>query len=311
MAMPTTLRHDAFMDEPFHAGEIAVQERAGVRSSAAKIGRSVADEIPPAAAHFLAQRYTLYVGSMDADGRPWASELVGPPGFVVASGSRALRIAARPAPGDPLDENMRHGGMVGLLAIDFATRRRFRVNGVAVRSDDGTIEVAVTQAFGNCPKYIQRREPIAVEERPATPDVVRGASLSAPARDRIARADTFFLATVHPTAGADVSHRGGRPGFVHARADGTLVWPDYTGNRMFMSLGNVVVDARAGALFVDFETGDVVQVTGRATIDWDPSRTAAFAGAERMIDLAVDAVVESRAASPFRWRLVEPSPVNP
>ena len=295
----------------FHPGEIAVQERAGVRASAEKIGGSIDDAIPGPAAHFLAQRYALYLGSMDADGRPWASELVGPPGFLRATGPSRVRIAAQPAPGDPLDENLRQPGAVGLLAIDLATRRRFRVNGIASRASDGAIDVAVAQAFGNCPKYIQRREPVAVEERPATSDVVRSATLSEAARERIARADTFFLATVHPTAGADVSHRGGRPGFVRAVDDRTLVWPDYAGNRMFMSLGNLAVDPRAGVLFVDFDTGDVVHATGRATVDWDPGRAAALPGAERVVEFAIDAVVESRAASPLRWRLVEPSPVNP
>ena len=299
-------------DGPFHAGEIAVQERARVREGATKIGRSIDDEIAPAAAHFLVQRYTLYLGTLDAAGRPWASQLFGPPGFVGAVDPRTVRVDAAPAPGDPLLENLRADPHVGLLAIDLVTRRRFRVNGTATVGTDGTILVSVAQAYGNCPKYIQRREP--VEVRPARPDptrVTRYRSLPAVARSQIARADTFFLATAHPADGADVSHRGGRPGFVEVASDTRLVWPDYQGNTMFMSLGNVAVHPFAGLLFVDFETGDVLQLTGRAAIDWDAAHAAAVPGAERLVTFDVDEVIAAPAASPLRWRLVEASPTNP
>lgn len=294
----------------YHEGERAVQERAGVSAGAAKIGRSVDDEIAPAAAHFLAQRFTLYVGSLDAAGRPWASELVGPPGFVRVTDPRTVEIDATPGAGDPLAENLRADPHVGLLAIDLATRRRFRVNGAA-ELHAGTLRVRVVQAYGNCPKYIQRREPTSVETGAGEPRVTRHAALTPEEGGRIASADTFFLATAHPTAGADVSHRGGRPGFVHVEAPDRIVWPDYQGNTMFMSLGNIAANPRAGLLVVDFATGDVLQVTGRATIDWSAERAARFAGAERVVELAVEEVVDRPAASPLRWQLVEPSPVNP
>ena len=299
-------------DQPFHAGELAVQERVGVRAGASKIGRSIDGDIAPAAAHFLVQRYTLYLGTLDAAGRPWASQLFGPPGFVGAIDPHTVRIDATPGPGDPLLENLRANPHVGLLAIDLVTRRRFRVNGTATIEADGTMLVTVAQAYGNCPKYIQRREP--VEVRPAPPEparVTRHHALTAAARAQIARADTFFLATAHPSAGADVSHRGGRPGFVSIASDTRLVWPDYQGNMMFMSLGNVAVHPFAGLLFLDFETGDVLQLTGRAAIDWDAAHAASVPGAERLVTFDVDELIAAPAASPLRWRLVEASPTNP
>jgi hypothetical protein len=297
---------------PFHPGEIAVQERAGVRAGATKIGHSIDDEIAPAAARFLAQRYTLYVGSLDEGGRPWASQLVGPPGFVTVVDPRTVHIDAAPARGDPLLANVAANPHVGLLAIDLATRRRFRVNGTAARDAGGALEVAVAQAYGNCPKYIQRREPVAVSEAAADAGrVTRHTSLTLEAIARIECADTFFLATAHPTAGADVSHRGGRPGFVRAASATRLVWPDYQGNMMFMSLGNIAVHPRAGLLFVDFEGGDVLQLTGRATIVWDDARMAAVPGAQRLIELDVETVIDAPGASRLRWRLIEPSPANP
>lgn len=297
---------------PFHSGEIAVQDRAGVRGGAARIGRSVDDTVPAPAAHFLAQRYTLYLSSIDGDGRPWASQLVGPPGFVSVPDPGTVRVDAAPAAGDPLLANLDANPHVGLLAIDPTTRRRFRVNGTAEITADGALRIAVGQAFGNCPKYIQRREPVEVRRELGDPArVVRSTALTATARTRIEHADTFFLATAHPTAGADVSHRGGRPGFVRVVSRERLLWPDYQGNMMFMSLGNVAANPRAGILIVDFEHGDVVQATGRATIDWDPGHAATLPGAERIVVLDVEAVIEAPGASPLRWRLVEPSPVNP
>ena len=296
----------------YHPGELAVQERAGVRAGAAKIGASIDAVIEPAPAHFLAQRYSLYVGSLDVEGRPWASQLTGPPGFVTAVSPTIVRIDAAPAPGDPLLANLAANPAIGLLAIDLVTRRRFRVNGTVKGVANGVIDLTVAQAFGNCPKYIQRREPVGVsKDLPDASRVVRSRVLSDAQRARIAAADTFFLATAHPSAGVDVSHRGGRPGFVGAPDERTLVWPDYQGNMMFMSLGYLAIHPRAGVLVVDFERGDVLSLTGSATIDWDPARTTRFAGAERVIELRVEDVVDVPEGSVLRWRLVEPSPVNP
>jgi hypothetical protein len=297
---------------PFHPGEIAVQERAGVRHGATKIGRSIEDEIAPAAAHFLTQRYSVYVASLDACGRPWASELVGPPGFVRVTDPRTVLVEGAPEAGDALLQRVRANPDVGLLAIDLVTRRRFRVNGRATISPSGTIHVAVVQAYGNCPKYIQRREPTSVvEDVSAGANVTQSTRLTDAQRARIGSADTFFLATAHPAAGADVSHRGGAAGFVRTPDDRTIVWPDYQGNTMFMSLGNIETHPYAGLLFVDFETGDVLQLTGAARIDWDPARAQEFRGAERIAELRVEAVVDAPGASPLRWRLVERSPANP
>jgi uncharacterized protein len=295
---------------PYHPGEIAVQEQAGVRAAATKVGAVVHEAIDPPAAHYLAQRYTLYLGSIDARGRPWASQLVGPPGFVSVPTPKTVRIEAMPAAGDPLAANLDANPLVGLLAIDPVTRRRYRVNGVATVRRGG-IEVAVVQAYGNCPKYIQQREPIAVVEAVADVPVTHGRALTAAWRARLERTDTFFLATAHPTAGVDVSHRGGAPGFLRVLDERTLAWPDYQGNMMFMSLGNIAAHPVAGVLLVDFETGDVLQLTGEARIDWDRERAAMLAGAERVVELRVDEIIDAPGASALRWRLLEASPFNP
>ena len=99
------------------------------------------------------------VGSMDAARRPWASILVGSPGFVHAMDERTLRIDTMPAPGDPLADALAVGQPLGLLGIELASRRRNRMNGTVTARDAGGFSLAVDQSFGNCPQYIQARRP--------------------------------------------------------------------------------------------------------------------------------------------------------
>jgi predicted pyridoxine 5'-phosphate oxidase superfamily flavin-nucleotide-binding protein len=287
--------------DPFHDGERAVQERAGVRANARKIAGSIRAELSDPAAHFLRQRISLYVGSIGGDGSVWASQLTGPPGFVAAADERTVVIDGGIEPGDPLREHLRVDAPLALLAIDLVTRRRLRVNGRVRAHAGSTVSIGIEEAFGNCPKYIQSREPAAVEPGTSTAPIA-GDRLTDAQRRLIARTDTFFLATAHPDVGADVSHRGGAPGFVATPDDRTLVWGDYQGNMMFQSLGNLAVDPRAGVLVVDFDGRAVLQLTGTATVDWAESRT---------IEFRLARVLEHPHGNPIRWQLLEPSPHNP
>jgi len=297
-------------DDPFHDGERTVQERAGVRANARKIGGSIVSVLSAPVALFLRQRITLYASSIAADGSVWASQLTGPPGFVTATDARTVVIDGGIEHGDPLRENLEAEARLALLALDPATRRRVRVNGRVQARAGSTLTLRVREAFGNCPKYIQRREPVAAcEAAGAAP--VGGDRLTETQRRLVARADTFFLATSHPDAGADVSHRGGVPGFLATADDRTLVWGDYQGNMMFQSLGNLAVDPRAGLLVVDFEGATTLQLTGTTTIDWSESRAAAIPGAQRLLEFRLSRVVELPSGNPIRWKLVEPSPHNP
>jgi predicted pyridoxine 5'-phosphate oxidase superfamily flavin-nucleotide-binding protein len=297
------------MISQFHAGELAVQERAGVRERAARVGGSIHGAVPPAAMAFLQQRRFVVLATAEPEGRPWASILTGSPGFATAPDPSEVRIDAAPLPGDPLVDNLRTGAFAGLLAIDLATRRRMRVNGRVEYAPDRPISIHVDQVYSNCPKYIQRR---AAEEGrpPEAPRIARRAeSLTEEQRAWIRRADSFFIATLHPDAGADASHRGGMPGFVSVEGD-RLVWPDYAGNLMYNTLGNIAVHPRAGLVVPDFETGAVLQLTGRAAIDWDPIRTAEMPGAERLVELVVEEIVEIAGVLPSA-SVLDYSPFNP
>jgi predicted pyridoxine 5'-phosphate oxidase superfamily flavin-nucleotide-binding protein len=272
----------------FHRGELAVQQRIGVREQADRIGRSMHREVPPPAGTFLEQRHFVVLATTDAWVRPWASILTGPPGFASVPEPLEVRLQASPAPGDPLRENLAHSPVVGMLAIDPATRRRMRVNGRLATAEDGAILIRVEQAYSNCPKYIQRRDVEGGMPAGAARLVGRAGTLTERQRAWIRGADTFFIATVNPGEGADASHRGGPPGFVQVEGD-RLVWPDYAGNMMYNTLGNIAAYPRAGVLVPDFASGAVLQLTGRAAVVWETGGTP---GAERLVELRVEEVVE-------------------
>jgi predicted pyridoxine 5'-phosphate oxidase superfamily flavin-nucleotide-binding protein len=293
----------------YHEGELEVQKRAGGGKLASRIASSIDSAIPALVRRFLSERRMAIVATVDAQGRPWASLLAGARGFIRVLEDHLVRVDAVPAPGDPLAANLLAGGRMGLVVPDLATRRRVRLNGRIERADEGSIFVRTEEVYSNCPKYIQVREdedppPLA----PATSR--RAASLDEDQRAWIRRADTFFIASFHPDAGADASHRGGMPGFVRVEGD-RLVWPDYQGNSMYNTLGNIVAYPRAGLLFADFETGATLQVTGSAEIDWDPAHARGIAGAQRLVALDVDELVEIQHAFPLALRLREYSPFNP
>jgi len=244
----------------YHEGELEMQRRAGVRELADRVSRIIAPEIPPVAAAFVAAQPFLIAATVDASGAPTASLLGGPPGFVSATNERTLTIT--PTFGHAIFDDVDATGIIGLLAIDLATRRRMRVNGTAVRRGD-SILVTTREVYSNCPQYIHPRAFAPIELREASQDI-------------IASADTFFLATSHPERGADASHRGGPAGFVRVESPTRLSWPDYPGNNMFNSLGNLVVNPRCALLFVDFERGAALQLRGRAVVQGDEERVVVF-----------------------------------
>ena len=291
----------------WHAGEMAIQQKVGVAEKMAAVGqRAVRDFMPDQHRDFFAQIPFIVVGSVDRSGDVWASLLAGRPGFLASPTPRSLEIEARPEPSDPASEGMREGDAIGLLGIELHTRRRNRANGLLRASSGKALSFELDQSFGNCPQYIQLRDFAFVREPDAafTGEVEQGTTLDQAARDTIAAADTFFVASYaerEDRRQVDVSHRGGRAGFVRVAADGTLTVPDFAGNLFFNTLGNILVNGKAGLLFVDFETGDMLQLTGDAEVILDSPEIAAFQGAERLWSFRVRRMVRRRGALPLRW----------
>ena len=296
----------------FHSGEIAVQERAGVRDIAEDVGDSIVDHIPPAAAGFLELRPMVVLGTVDPRGHVWASVVTGEPGFIEVVGDRTLRIAARDSLGDPLFQNLATEGHAALFAPDFVASRRVRVNGRGVIKH-GAIVITAEEVFGNCRRYLQERIFVGSRETSGKDRtaVARGTRLSASQQQQISRADTFFIATDRPDRGADVSHKGGNPGFVRIVDSRRLAFPDYNGNSMFNTLGNLTVNPHTGLLFIDFDNGRTLQLTGIASIDWSPERVRTFAGAERVVDFELAQIVDAPAGFPLIAKFRQFSRNNP
>ena len=293
---------------PFHEGEQRVQTCLGVRDQIEPWARQVVRPyLPEEHRAFHASLPFLVAAARDRKGRPWATLLAGPPGFVRSPDPGRLSIAAQPVPGDALQGALTPGVDLGILGIDLESRRRNRVNGRIGKGSGSALHFDVNQAFGNCPQYIHERSWTRVPEpTPRTP--ARRSSRLSPAMSKwIQGADTFFIASGHqgdgdkPIYGMDASHRGGEPGFVHVESDTRLVFPDYAGNNHYNTIGNLIVDPRAGLLFVDFEGGSLLQLTGRTSIDWDSQEVSRFPGARRLVYFTLEEVIELPAALALRW----------
>ena len=294
----------------FHEGELAVQERVGVSKQASRVGGSIHPAIPPLAQNFLEQQPYVFAGSIDEKGQVWASLLAGEVGFLIVLNERTIKIES-PATDNFLFENLRSNDKIGLLAIEFETRRRMRANGRA-RIDEDSIIVQTDEVFSNCPKYIQarfwERNGNALGETRAAESF---AEFTGGQTAFMESADTFIIASAHESRGADVSHRGGDAGFVRVMDKRKLVFPDYSGNMMFQTLGNLQANPHCGLLFYDFSNGRMLQLTGKAKIVWDGPEIREFAGAERLVEFELTEARESYLKTNLSWYFIDNSPFNP
>lgn len=299
----------------FHAGEIAVQERAGVADFVRGYGTGFMRAfMPDQHRTFFSSLPFVSLGLLDGAGRPWAVPAFGQQGFITSPDPETLAIAGQPLLAKSLQLDLGVGAKAGIVGIELQTRRRNRMNGEIIASGSDGLTVHVDQSFGNCPKYIQKRAPHWRRPNLTDPAASHSTSLTPAAITQIEHADTFFIASRTADLrgdmrnGVDASHRGGRPGFLQVRDDQVLSFPDFTGNRFFNTLGNIALDARVGLYFPDFTTGDVVVLTGTASIVWDGDRVTDFVGAERLVDVTVHEVVHVHGVMALAAELVEPSP---
>jgi predicted pyridoxine 5'-phosphate oxidase superfamily flavin-nucleotide-binding protein len=280
-------------DAGFHAGELAVQRQAGVSGEAARLSRMLEPvSLSGGITRFLAERSLLVVTGRDGAGRLWISPLFGTPGFLSVRSETELAVRAGFATGDPL-QAIAAGQKVGMTSLEFALRRRVRMNGTLTTVTGNQLVVEVEQAYGNCPQYIQQRL-VAPDRNGQAGDARRGAVLEPDDLALIRSADTFFLGTVHPERGADASHRGGTPGFVRADERG-LWWPDYPGNNLFNSLGNLAVSPETALLFIDYVTGETLHLSGSSSIEWgEPGRPGDDGHTGRIVRFDLEHLVAHR-----------------
>jgi predicted pyridoxine 5'-phosphate oxidase superfamily flavin-nucleotide-binding protein len=304
----------------FHEGELFVQRRAHEEEQAAGNSPMIGSRIMSGAIPFIRQQSMLVAGSIDPSGRLWASLLFGKPGFLdPAPDAQTLRVHLDQSirqPDDPLWENWKNDPRAGLMVIDLGTRRRLRINGT-VTLQANTLNVHVDESFPNCPKYIQRRSVGLLRGSSNAPDPSTqfrrdGYTLGDEQTALIRRADTFFVASAHPTRSADVAHRGGNPGFAAVLNPSTLRIPDYVGNSLFNTLGNLAVNPNAGLVFPDFENHRILQLTGTANLLWDHDDPKDLTGGtHRFWDFHVEYWLEAKLTSKIAASFIDYSRFNP
>jgi ferredoxin-NADP reductase/predicted pyridoxine 5'-phosphate oxidase superfamily flavin-nucleotide-binding protein len=294
-------------EAPWHRGEIEIQSSVGVMEKMHDVGRRfIRSRLIEQHQKFYPQLPFLVVGAVDRHGHPWATFLTGYPGFLKASDEHTLGISTKFDQSDPAFEGAHEGAPIGVLGIELHTRRRNRLNGNIRRHTETGFDLQVIHSYGNCPRYIQYRDhhferdpTVAFEPVVETLD-----GLDDEARALIGLADTFFVASyaeVGRDRQVDVSHRGGKPGFVRVGADGVFTIPDFNGNFFFNTLGNFALNGRAGLTFLDAYSGDVLQLSGRAKVLLESPEIAAFQGAERLWTFRPERIVRRRGALPIRW----------
>jgi uncharacterized protein len=303
-------------ESPFHAGELAIQACLGVQEQMDKQSRRITrDYLPDPFRQFFSQLSYVIVGTVEEGGNPWASILVGKPGFLSAPNDRTLQVTAKPLLGDPLINTLAKGIDIGLLGIELHTRRRNRLNGTVAAIHADGFDVQVGQSFGNCPQYIQARMFELDENTPTTPTLVQQiATFGEVEQVMIKASDTFFIATAYQdesagaARGVDVSHRGGKSGFVRIDNDRTLTIPDFSGNHHFNTFGNLALNPHAGLLFVDFDQGNLLYLTGSAEVIWEGAEIIAYEGAERLLRFHLERGYRVDGSLPLRWSTPEFSP---
>ena len=302
-------------ESPYHAAELELQEKFGARARLDAGGRlGIREYMPDQHRLFFESQSLLLLGIRDAEGHPWASVVHGRPGFIRSPDPRLLTVDALPLPGDPALEALGVGVRIGTLGIEPASRRRNRMNGEVASISSAGFSVSVIQSYGNCPQYIQARRPHLQSVGDGTGPAASewASSLSNEDVALLARSDTFFIATAAETdsamtCGADVSHRGGKPGFIRVDSPDRLTTPDFKGNYFFNTLGNLAVESRAGLLVIDFDSGDLLQLAVVARVIWSGPEVDQFVGAQRLVQFQVVRARRARAALPFRWSEAEPA----
>ena len=290
--------------EVFHEGELEAQRITGAGDMTSFASAIIRDYMPDQHREFFSAQPFLVFSGADSDGRNWTTLIDGPDGFVRSPDNRTLTLATEVDAQDPLAAAFAAGTDVGMVGIELATRRRNRISG-AIRKDGAGYFVDLNMSFGNCPQYINERAWRRVE-RTTVPKATVSDRLTADQLALVEKADTLFIGSGQygkagqPANGFDASHRGGEPGFVQIVDTNHIRIPDYAGNNAFNTIGNLLRNPKVGLVFVDFETGGLLHMSGTATIDWEATG-AVDPAARRTIDIEIETVVDRPAALSLRW----------
>ncbi|KIJ59645.1 hypothetical protein HYDPIDRAFT_140425 [Hydnomerulius pinastri MD-312] len=326
----------------WHKGERVIQRKLGFDGVVSQSWAAIHPEMTEQHQRFHTTRLPFIpITTLDEKQRPWSSILAGhdgKPGFATSNHFGELTMHAGVWEGDPFAENVKASNdqpmLIAGIGVEFSTRRRNKFAGYieSIERDGSSLHVrsVVNEALGNCPKYINIREFVPYPN--TKPRIVhRSLELSATERlpddviSLIHESDTLFLGTVYKASETDrerfpshagMNHRGGKAGFVRVRpSDGrTIVLPDYSGNRLMTSLGNIEATPLAGVTFVSFTTGSILYLTGNAQNIVGPEAQRIMPRTNALTTVYVTGFVFVTNALPVRQKpgtSVQPSPYSP
>ena len=301
------------IQNPFHEGELLVQQRAGETAKGEQNGRIIADLIIKGAFKFIEQQSMVILGSVDEQ-NVWASILLGYPGFIRAVDPQTVEFDLKRAfvnPSDRIWKNIKRENRIGMLIIELASRRRLRINGAIAFIAPNKLQLQVTESYPNCPKYIQSRHlSLNIDALRQSYKSQSGQIITTEQEELIRSADTFFVASFHASRGVDVSHRGGNPGFIGVLNRRILRIPDYIGNGMFNTLGNLAINPHAGLVFIDFDRSRTLQLIGKANILWD-LEDEHRSETKRYWDFKIEQWKQTDLPVTFDCEFLDYSPYNP
>ncbi|MEP0263883.1 pyridoxamine 5'-phosphate oxidase family protein [Dokdonia sp.] len=307
------------MEDILNEGEKTVQRLAGVEKEGARVARlAIKNRITPGLFPYIQGLPMAFVGSTDAKGQLWSSLLIGEVGFIEVPHMHEVcfhRSKIQSTASDIFFKNITERPEIGIMFKDPSQRIRYRVNGIVTEVSEDSIRIKVVEAYGNCPKYIQARKLLEIKNLPeSTQTIFKDDVLGAKEKDWIRKADTFYIATRSLDGRADASHRGGNPGFVEILSDGTFKIPDYYGNNMFNSLGNIYENPNTGLLFVDFETGATLQLSGKGKILFDQTTSNDMkktGDTGRFWLFTPEQWIHTKQHHQAKWDFIQYSPFNP
>lgn len=324
----------------FHHGEIALQKKLG-------IDREIGERTKGFIRNYMPEQHRLFFTSspftvlalVNDEGYPVAIPIWGEDDLIESPSPTQLRFHLPDVVSNMIQNTLNldvmAGSKIGIVGIEYATRRRNRLNGTISHAKKGNLTVLVDQSFGNCPRYIHKRNTtkkrrLVIGGQPES-NVSYNVNMTTTttniidtrARTIIESAETFFIASRHSSLGQeaneglDVSHRGGKAGFVNVKGN-TITFPDFSGNKFFNTLGNILLDPRVGLCFWDNKTGDLFFVKAKAKVEPIESKASvfketefkgtAFKGAERFVSLSVVSVTHIAGIYPYSHEITEMSP---
>ncbi|KAL6873042.1 hypothetical protein J3F83DRAFT_760076 [Trichoderma novae-zelandiae] len=321
----------------WHPGEIAMHRE--LRTP--RLENPTSSGCPTPYAIRVMHSQLVALGTLDDEGRPWTTVWGGERGFArpVAEGVLGVRSAVDKAY-DPVykafwasstdkgvgaDEEgivrPEGGKMMSALSIDLETRDRVKlagrlIAGADIRGPESEVQLAfhVEESLGNCPKYINKKALETVVPQPELVPGGPGGMLPPEAVALIEDADMLFLSSTNGVS-MDTNHRGGPRGFIRVLKndeDGVeLVYPEYSGNRLYQSLGNLKVNPLIGIVIPDYTTSDALYLTGYSTILLGKQASDILPRSNIAVKITLSAFHLVKASLPFRGTPNEPSPYNP